>query len=297
MNCLVTGHKGFIGQNLVETLKKQRHLVYGMDLKQDGRDINDIEYYMQADSIDIVYHLAATSDIRESFHNPDKMFHNNVLGTIALLKWMHKREIPYIVFASSSSVYGKAHTMPTPETAPTFPISHYAASKITGEAFIRSYCHLYGIKGRIFRFANVAGKYLAGGAIYDLTHKLEATPNDIEILGDGQQRKSYMAVEDCIHAMTMIPFNDTNKEVEVYNLSGPDNISVDELYDAICTKLKKRPYCTAYTGGEGGWPGDVPITFMDITKAKAAGWEPNYSSLEVINLALKQRKTWASTKA
>jgi UDP-glucose 4-epimerase len=290
VRALVTGHRGFIGTNLKKYLESQKVEVIGMDLVE-GNDIYHQDAYPR-EPVDIVYHLAATSDIRESFFSIAKMYHNNVAGTLTLLEWIRRNDVKKIVFSSSSSVYGKAQQMPTPETAATNPISHYAASKITGEAFIRSYCHLYGIKGWIFRFANVAGPYLAGGAIYDITRKLEADPANLEILGDGQQRKSYMDVSDCIRALTLFPEKIQTNDAEVYNLSGADNISVDGLTEVIFKHMKTYPTQTAYTGGEGGWPGDVPITYMDITKAKAEGWHPKYTSEEVIKRTLKKRNTW-----
>jgi UDP-glucose 4-epimerase len=290
MRALVTGHRGFIGTNLKKYLESQKIEVAGMDLVE-GNDINHQDAYPR-EPVDIVYHLAATSDIRESYYSIAKMYHNNVAGTLTLLDWIRLKDVKKIVFSSSSSVYGKATQMPTPETAATNPISHYAASKITGEAFIRSYCHLYGIKGWIFRFANVAGPYLAGGAIYDLTRKLEAEPTCLEILGDGKQQKSYMDVADCIKALTTFPEKIDHEAAEVYNLSGADNIAVDDLAFVIYNYMKLEPTQISYTGGEGGWPGDVPITYMDITKAKAEGWHPRYTSEEVIERTLKRRNTW-----
>jgi len=290
MNILITGHKGFIGRNLVEAFKgDSKYNVYGADLKT-SQDINFMDVHgKNMPHIDRVYHLAATSDIRDSFTNPDQMFKNNVTGTYALLNWMRKTDVKEIVFASSSSVYGKARMMPTPEIMSTNPISHYAASKVAGESFIRSFCHLYGMKGLIFRFANVVGPHLAGGAIYDITRKLEKDPYNLEVLGDGKQRKSYMYVGDCADALTTTPML---KEVETYNLSSQDNISVDDLVQVICDYMHVQPTQISYTGGDGGWPGDVPITNMDITKALSTGWVPIWNSKQTIVRTLSMRSSW-----
>lgn len=305
---LVTGNAGFIGSNLTERLLKKGYDIVGIDNDTKKRDnlnfaiptsmkiensginyttknfnmiwddINHIEsYYFAVEGVDTVYHLAASADIRKSFTDPTMDLHNNVNGTNAVLELMRKKDIKNLVFASSSAIYGIAKETPTPENVSDIrPISLYGSSKLANEAFIHAYCHLYGMKAWMFRFANVVGNRQHRGVIYDLFYKLNKNQKELEILGDGNQEKSFFDVEDCINGLTNIPKNDNNKSVEIYNLGNTKTIKVKELSEIVCKEIGVDPKFK-FTGGDRGWPGDAPYTILSINKALKVGWKPKYS--------------------
>ena len=324
MKILVTGASGFIGSNLVEKLLKQEHEVVGIDIDYGKKnllnsvipkdtkmktesinhiskyfsmiwdDINNIDkYYNAMDDVDEVYHLAASADIQKSYTDPLLDLKNNVLGTNAVLELIRKKDIKKLVFSSSSSIYGLTKVTPTPEDVGDIrPISMYGASKLANEAFIHVYSDLYGMKAWMFRFANVVGNHMHRGVIHDLYEKIKANPKEIEILGDGNQEKSYFDVEDCIEGFTVIPRVDKNRSVAIYNLANTKTMKVSEVANIVCEELKVKPKFK-FTGGDRGWPGDTPYTILSIKKACAIGWMPHHSCKQSIIRTVKylgQRK-------
>lgn len=301
---LVTGSSGFIGSNLVETLVKCNDNVIAIDKDKNldrtenfihhqncnviQDDVNNIESYISfLQNIDVVYHLAAASDIKKSLLDSTWDLRENVNGTHAVLELIRKLDIPKLIFSSTSALYGEHPPLPTPENAQLYPISQYAASKISAEMFITAYCNLYGIKAWIVRFGNVVGRHQHRGVIYDFMQKLKKNPKELEILGDGKQIKSYFHVSDCISAMRTIPDLDKNKDVQVYNIATYDYVDVTTLADIVCDELKIEPKFK-YTGGKYGWKGDIPVIKLSIKKALTTGWKPQYSCEESIRLAVRE---------
>jgi UDP-glucose 4-epimerase len=313
---LVTGAAGFIGSNLTERLLKQGHKVIGIDIDTKKRDnlkipetmhvikngvnfvskkftmiwddINSIERYSEyLNDIDIVYHLAASADIRRSFTEPTLDLHNNVNGTSAVLELIRKKGIKKLVFSSSSAVYGISPVVPTPEDMPNLrPISLYGSSKLANEAFIYAYSDLYGIKAWMFRFANVVGKNEHRGVIFDLVKKLNANQKTLEILGDGNQEKSFFDVSDCVDGLIEIPKRDKNKSVEVYNLGNTKTVKIKKLAEIVCDEIGVNPKFK-FTGGDRGWPGDAPFTILSIKKALKTNWKLNYDVEESIRRTVR----------
>lgn len=302
--CIVTGGAGFIGSNLVEGLLNENKQIIAIDndpgqqhfisefikLKTFEfllKDINDLKTSDIDDDVDIVYHLAASADIKQSLTNSKMDLENNVIGTHSILEIMRQKDIENIVFSSSSAVYGEAEVIPTPEDLGDIkPISLYGASKLAAEAFITAYCSLYGMKAWMFRFANVVGKKERRGVIYDFVKKLEKNPNELEILGDGNQEKSFFDVSDCISGLVDIPRMDSNKYVEIYNLGNLETMKVARLAEIVSDELKLKPKFR-YTGGDRGWKGDVPATILLIDKALKTGWKPKYNCEESIKRTVR----------
>jgi len=319
MKSLITGTAGFIGLNLLDELIKKEYQIVGIDKNFDRKkyfkkylyknapmflydsnllknniriiwdDIKNItSYSYNLDNIDIVYHLAAASDIKRSLEDPTWDLIHNVNRTHQILETMRKKDIDKIVFTSTSVVHGTDAPIPTPEEGIDFrPISQYAASKIACEVFIHAYSHVYGIKGWIFRLGNVIGKYQHRGVIFDFLKKLKDNQNKLEILGDGEQIKSYIHVSDVVNALTYIPEHDNNKNVEVYNLATYDYKNVRNLADIVCEELKVSPRYK-FTGGDHGWVGDVPQVVLSIDKALSTGWKPKLNCEEAIRRAVNE---------
>ena len=322
MKVLITGASGFIGSNLVDYFLKKGDKVIGMDysyrnvylleriipeMKKLRRmypselnpitknfsmiweDVKNVaEFYYDLEDVDIIYHLAAASDIARSADNPTYDLAENVVGTHSILELMRKMNIKKIVFPSSSAVYGEHVPVPTPEnTAPLSPISQYGASKISAEAFIHAYVNVYGITAWIFRFGNIIGRNQHRGVIYDFINKLKENPKELEILGDGKQVKSYLHVSDCINAVNWIMKHDNNKSVETYNLGTYDQKTVTELTDIVCDEMNLKPKYK-YKGGDRGWVGDTPIIILDIKKALSTGWKPKMKCEEAIRRTVRE---------
>jgi len=186
-----------------------------------------------------------------------------------------------LVFASSSTVYGEARKIPTPEDySPLEPISIYGASKLACEALISGYAHTFKIRGLILRLANIVGERSNHGVIYDFILKLKKNPKVLEILGDGSQRKSYLHVSDCIDAILHLyeRFEGDEGLYDVYNVGSEDWVLVREIADMVveCMGLESVEY--SFTGGvEGGrgWPGDVKTMLLDIGKARSRAGSRN----------------------
>ncbi|MCD6435076.1 MAG: NAD-dependent epimerase/dehydratase family protein [Clostridiales bacterium] len=185
-------------------------------------------------------------------------------------------------------VYGEALTdgKPTKEEHPFLPISLYAASKIASEALIEAWSALNNTKAWVFRLANVVGPRATHGVIFDFVKKLKENPKELEILGNGNQRKSYIYVDDCIDAM-LIGRNKSNMNVNIFNIGSEDWITVKEIAEIVSKVMGLRPEFK-FTGGDRGWPGDVPLMKLDISKIRSLGFRPRLSSKE----AVERTATW-----
>lgn len=293
---LITGGAGFIGSNMVDRLIGENEIVVLDNLSNvDERyvrkhqdkpgftfirgDLNDLPDLDLGKDIDVVIHLAANSDVRNGAEGPRIDYENNVSATFKLLEYMRMKDVGHILFASSSTVYGEATIMPTPENyGPYLPISSYGASKMAGEGFISAYSHYYGIRGSIFRFANIVGKNSTHGVIYDFIRKLQKNSTELEILGDGTQRKSYLYVEDCVNSMIYV--HDRLQKTDIFNLGNRETTSVTKIADVVTSEMGLKDVKYNYTGGINGrgWKGDVKIAQLDVEKLFSTGWKNKLDS-------------------
>ncbi len=234
---------------------------------------------------DFVFHLAANADVRRGASDTRVDIEQNILATHNILEAMRINGIKNIVFTSTSTIYGEA-PMPTAEDyGPLMPISMYGASKLSCEALICAYCHTFGMKAWIFRFANVIGPNGTHGVIFDFINKLQKNPSELEVLGNGKQEKSYVYVDDCVSAM-LFAVKNTKEPVNIFNTGSDDTISVSEIAKMVIHEMKLNAKIR-YTGGSRGWKGDVPRMRLSIRKLKALGWKPKYNSRESVRLAIK----------
>jgi UDP-glucose 4-epimerase len=309
MKYFVTGCAGFIGSNLVNCLLTNSHNVIGYDnfstgheefiesalksprftlIRGDTLDLSTLTQAMK--SAEFVFHLAANADVRFGTEHPHKDLEQNMIATFNVLEAMRANDIQRIAFSSTGSIYGEAHVFPTPEDAP-FPVqtSLYGASKLAGEGLIQAYCEGYGFQGYIFRFVSILGEHYSHGHVFDFYKKLLQNPNELYILGNGHQRKSYLYIQDCIDAILFV-IEKAQEKVNVYNLGTDEYCEVNDSVSWICEHLGLDPYRT-YSGGERGWIGDNPFIFLDTTKIRALGWKPKLTIRDGIIRTLEYLKT------
>lgn len=312
MKFFVTGAAGFIGSNLADRLLQEGHEVIGLDNFSTGQmkflegacqndrfklihaDVLNLPVLTDAMSgVDFVFHLAANADVRFGTEHPHKDLEQNTIATFNVLEAMRTNNVRRIAFSSTGSVYGEAQVFPTPEDAP-FPVqtSLYGASKLAGEGLIQAYCEGYDFQGYIFRFVSILGERYSHGHVYDFYKKLLQNPNELHVLGDGHQRKSYLYVQDCIDAILFVIEN-LQDRVNIYNLGTNEYCEVNNSIGWICGHLGLNPQ-RSYSGGERGWIGDNPFIFLDTTKVRALGWKPKLTIQEGIIRTLEylQANQW-----
>ncbi len=302
---LVTGGAGFIGSHLVDALMTQDAAVRVIDNLSSGT-LDNIKHWLESDSFEFikgdllneddlkrategceaVFHLAANPEVRIGSTAPEIHFEQNVLSTYRLLEALRKSEsLDLFVFTSSSTVYGEASVMPTPEDyGPLKPISVYGASKLASEALISSFAYTYGFKAIICRLANIIGPRSRHGVIYDFIRKLRSNPRELEILGDGTQAKSYLYIDDCVSAILTI-LERSRGRVEIFNIGSEDWVDVKTIAKIIIEEMGLKDVSFRFTGGvDGGrgWKGDVKYMLLSIEKLKALGWEPELNSAEAV---------------
>ena len=311
--CVVTGGAGFIGSHLVDRLSVKTSNITVIDNLSSGSLENikmhigkpyltfikadlkspDSEWVKEFVDADVVYHLAANPEVRVSVTDPKIHFDENVVTTFNVLEACRKGDVRYLVFASSSTVYGDARTIPTPEDHPLEPISVYGACKLVCENLMISYAKLYGIKCLILRYANIIGPRSNHGVIIDFVKKLKNNPRKLEILGDGSQKKSYLYIDDAVEATIHLfqKFKEDRKEYDIYNVGNYDWITVKEIAGIVAEEMRLGSVSYVFKPGtrDGrGWPGDVKFMLLDISKLKSTGWRPRWSSKEAVRKTVKQ---------
>jgi UDP-glucose 4-epimerase len=171
------------------------------------------------------------------------------------------------------------------------PISTYGATKLGSEALTSSYTELLPLQVIIFQFANVVGSRARHGVIYDFMTKLQRNSNELEVLGDGTQTKSYLHISDCIDAFLMT-LNDQlwGKKVEVYNIGSEEQTNVLTIARIVTETMGLKNAKIRTTTGPGGraWPGDVPKMQLDISKIRRLGWKPKVTCEEAVRVAAKE---------
>ncbi len=304
---LITGGAGFIGSHLVDALLpkneitvldnfssgKREHIAHHLSdsgfklIEADMLDLPALERAVAGK--DMIYHLAANPDVKLGAEDTRVHFDQNILATYNLLEAMRRAGAKRIAFTSTSTVYGEAKTMPTPEGyGPLIPISLYGASKLACEALISSYCHTFDMQSWIYRFANIVGERGTHGVIVDFIRKLGENPKELEILGSGRQRKSYLDVKDCASAMIHC-VDHSVEQTNIFNIGSEDSVDVTGIADIVVEQMGLSGVRYRYTGGiDGrGWRGDVKFMQLSIDKIIGIGWHPRYNSADSIKAAAK----------
>jgi len=307
---LITGGAGFIGSHVVDQLVAGGVQVKVLDNLSAGylsnlancegkenfcfikKNLNDPENLKETlTDVENVLHFAADPEVRSGFEHPEISYNENIRNTFTLLEKIRRSNVKTILFTSSSTVYGEPNRIPTSEDyGPLMPISPYGASKLACEALVSSYCHTYGIRGLIFRLANVIGSRARHGVIWDFMNKLRKNKHKLEVLGDGKQTKSYLHVNDCT-ACFFYCLLKSKKHTEIFNIGNDDRTNVMSIAQIVCKNMNLNDVEIITTGGVDngrGWIGDVKKMQLDISKLKSLGWNPRLSSLEAIELASKE---------
>jgi len=285
----VTGAAGFIGSHVSGALLARGDRVFGLDnfdpfydrrikernlaalsahpsfsfLEGDIRDAFALARWGEGIRPDALIHLAAKAGVRPSVDDPVGYADVNIHGTIRMLEWARERRVPRVLFASSSSVYGGNTKVPFSEDDfVDHPVSPYAATKKAGELLCHTYCHLYGTNVAALRFFTVYGpSQRPEMAIHKFT-RLILDGKEIDLYGDGSSRRDYTYIDDIVSgvlgALAAPP------GYRVYNLGESDTISLSDLVSLIeeaCGKAAVRRF-------KPPQPGDVPVTFADISRAR-----------------------------
>lgn len=253
-------------------------------IKGEVRDIAALEAAMQGH--DTVIHLASNPDIAKAMTDPTVDFHEGTELTHCVVEAMRRSGTGRILYASGSGVYGDLHDHEAREDhGPLVPVSTYGASKLAGEALISSYAHMFDLWGRAFRFGNVVGPRQTHGVGFDFVRRLLADPSELRILGDGTQSKSYIHVSDVVSAVLAVAAARGELPFDAFNVATGDHITVTEIAHVAVEVVGLAPGSVrfAYTGGDRGWKGDVPIVRLDTTRINATGWRCSRGSRQALH--------------
>lgn len=307
---VVTGCAGFIGSHLTDALLAMGNQVVGVDNMSAGKRefLEDAEGYnefsfVQADLLrdDLrplfegagsVMHIAANPDVRSGAHDTLSHYRQNIEVTYRVLEAMKETGVKDIAFPSTSTVYGEATVIPTPEDyGPLVPISVYGATKLACEALISAYAHSFDMNAVIFRFANVVGSRSTHNVLHDFVAKLRADPTRLEILGaEPGTVKSYVHVSDCVRGIIM-GAEYARSKVEIFNLGSNDKMTVKEIADIVTSSMDLKGVRYDWTGGvQGGrgWIGDVKAMLLSSERLRSYGWEPTMNSQQSIRMAVRE---------
>ena len=308
MRYFIAGGAGFIGSHLAHKLLAQadadRVTVYDnftsgrewhlADVRENPRlkivrgDIKDLPVLTEAiRGHDQVFHFASNPDIARAATEPDIDFWEGTYLTQNILEAMRIGNVRSIIYASGSGVYGDTGIIEVEENyTPMRPISTYGASKLAGEALISAYCFMYDLKAVALRFANVVGPHQTHGVAFDFILRLLQKPDELNILGDGYQSKSYIHVTDVIEAMLAVSKRNV-MGFDCYNVATLDYITVRQIADIVVKQLGLEKVRYLFAGGTRGWKGDVPIIRLNSQKIRKLGWNNTLTSGDAITASVQ----------
>ena len=306
MKILVTGGAGFIGSHLIDKLLQSDNKVVCIDdlslgnlenlklakknssfefIKKNLNDTEVLSKTLEKYDFDFVYHMAANSDISKGATQTKIDLESTFLTTFNILDQMKKFDVKNIFFPSSSAVYGNSKNKIFEETKKE-PLSFYGSAKLSSEAYLSAFSYLYEINVWILRLANVIGPRTTHGIIFDFIKKLKKNKKELTVLGDGNQKKPYIHVEDLIDCIFLIIKN-SNKRFNEFNISSKDCMKVKTIAEETAKYFGENTKIT-YGKNSFGWKGDVPNYDYDIKKLKELGWTPKRNSLEALRKTLTQ---------
>jgi UDP-glucose 4-epimerase len=296
----ITGGAGFVGSNLADRLSAQGVEVTILDNFRTGRrefiadaltrdcvrlmegDVLDMDVLKEAfEGCDWVFHLQANADVRRGFEHPRRDLEQNTIATANVLEAMREQGVSRIIFSSTGAMYGEPDVFPTPEDV-AYPIQNslYGASKVAGEGMIAAYSTGYDFTGLIFRFAAVLGERYIHGHLYDFYCGLKRDPTRLRVLGDGNQNKAFLYIQDCIDAMLLAAEHHREEPgTFTYNLGTDETVLIRDSARTVAEHLSLEP-SFEFAGGNGGWLGDSPLIYLDTTRIRSLGWAPKLTIRE-----------------
>ena len=316
MHHFITGVAGFIGSQLADSLLEVGEVVSGADdlslgsidhlsrarrsdsfcfLERDFSRVEQANECLKAVSVwrgtpDIIWHLAANSDISAGVEDASIDFRRTLQTTFAVIEGARVAGVKKVAFASTSAVYGERDRVLTEDSGPLLPISNYGATKLASEALLSAAAETILDTLRIFRFPNVVGPRATHGAIYDFIGRLAQNPNSLLVLGDGSQTKPYLHVAELIDAMKYIVAH-ANARRNVFNI-GAEGTATNVVFIAERVIERVRPGTPiAYTGGRRGWVGDVPRFQYSTERLARLGWKPQLTSDQAVLRAIDEIAT------
>jgi UDP-glucose 4-epimerase len=301
MRAFVAGGAGFIGSHTVARLLRDPGIdgVTVYDNLSSGKreflpeneprlrvveaDLSSLDTLCGAmEGHDVVFHYASNPDIARAAREPDIDFWQGTYLTQNVVEAMRRTGVADIVYSSGSGVYGDTGLKVLGEDhSPLLPISTYGASKLAGESLICSYCHMFGLRAWVFRFANVVGPRQTHGVVFDFIHRLKTEPATLAILGDGTQSKSYIYVDDVLDGIWLAR-SLARDQYNYFNVSTDDYITVSEIAGIVTETMGLPDVRRVYSGGDRGWKGDVPVVRLETAKIRKLGWSARYSAHEAI---------------
>jgi UDP-glucose 4-epimerase len=313
MHHFISGIAGFVGSQLADCLLEGGDRVSGVDDFSLGRSqyldharLSPRFYFFERDisrpeqaieslhaasewggSPDVIWHLAANSDIASGVADASIDFRRTLQTTFAIVEAAKSEGVKKIAFASTSAVYGERNDLLTEDSGPLLPISNYGATKLASEALLSAAAEVFFDRLWIFRFPNVVGPRPTHGVILDFIGRLAARPATLTVLGDGSQTKPYLHVSELIAAMTFIVAHATDRR-NVFNI-GPNGLGTSVAFIAeqvVARTLPGTPI--AYTGGDRGWVGDVPRFRYSTERLARLGWRPRFGSDEAVLRAIDE---------
>lgn len=311
MNILITGGAGFIGSHLIDFLLDKGHKLTCVDNFYLGRMKNiqhrlkdkNLKFYklnvlnfkglrevFKKGGFDVVFHLVANSDIKQSSVDTKLDLRLNFLSTCNVLEAMRLNNVKDIVFASTSAIFGETDKLITENMCPLTPISFYGASKLAAEAYISTYVNNFGLRAWIIRFPNVVGGRATHGILYDLMHRLKKNDRILTVLGNGKQEKPYMHVKDLVEGMVFV-WQKAKGNYNCFNLSSTSTIKVSKITEILFEELDlKGKTQIEYAGTDRGWVGDVPKYRYSLNKVNKLGWKARLDSEDAIRLSVRDLK-------
>lgn len=307
MNILITGGAGFIGSHLCDALLERGHHLTVVDnlvlgkmeniehllhhpsfqfIKEDILHTDILREIFKNSHFDMVYHLAANSDIQKGGKDPMVDYNLTFNTTFNILQMMKEFEVKKLFFASTSAIYGESYDVLNEDYGPLQPVSNYGAGKLASEAFISAFSSTYKIQTWITRFPNVVGERFTHGVIYDFIHKLQKNPKELEVLGNGEQCKPYVYVKDLVAGILYV-IDHASADYNVYMLGSDTRTKVKEIAAMVIEEMGLDA-TIRYTGGDRGWVGDVPEFRYNLDKVNSLGWKAAYTSNEAVRLAIQK---------
>lgn len=298
---LVTGGAGFIGSALVHALVgagrsvsvidrmpwEQADRLHSLDtarLTYHQADIRDLQRLAEiVPGHSVVHHLSSNTENRGDRAARTADFDITVGGTVTLLEALAPHPGTTVVLTSSQLVYGRAAdggTLDEDSTVPR-PTSRFAAGKLAAEAFLRAYAEELDLRAAVCRLSNIIGGRMRRGIVHDFVAGLSAHPDEIKVLGDGRQDRSYLHVDDCVRALTTAADN-ASPECPVFNVCNLDTTTAAQVARIVGQECPTGDPAISFTGGERGWTGDVPTLRVRPTQLTARGWTPVLSSDEAV---------------